>query len=145
MVLLCVWVSGCGGAAADAPKLYPVTGTVMYKGQPVPGAKVMFVGDGTKPPAVGTTDTAGHYSLSSMAGTGAVAGKHIVVVLKETEAAAPEKVNMSMEEAAEAAKKPADQGGTTSLIPKKYSNAQTSGLEFEVTTGSNEFPIDLQD
>jgi len=136
--------SGCGGAS-DAPKLYRVTGVVSYKGQNVPGAKVMFLGDGTKPPAVGITNDEGKYSLSSLAGTGAVAGRHVVAVVKESEADPAEKINMSMEEAAAAAQKPDKPSKPMSLIPAKYSSPQTSGLEFEVTSGTNEFPIELKD
>lgn len=142
--LMCGWFSGCSGAAKGAPKLHRVSGTVTYKGQPVPGAKVMFLGDGNKPPAVGTTDDSGHYTLASLAGTGAVAGKHQVVVLKETEPDPTEKVNMSMDEAAVAAKHPPKAKPTTSLIPAKYASAQTSGLEFEVKEGRNDIPIELQ-
>jgi len=136
--------SGCGGVS-DAPKLYRVTGVVTYKGQNVPGAKVMFMGDGTKPPAVDITNDDGKYSLSSLAGPGAVAGRHIVAVVKESEAEPFEKINMSMEEAAVASQKPEKPAKPTSLIPAKYSSPQSSGLEFEVTSGTNEFAIELID
>jgi hypothetical protein len=137
--------SGCGGDGPAPPKLYGVTGAVSYKGQPVPGAKVMFLGDGKSPPAVGVTDDAGKFSLSSLAGTGAVAGKHTVVIVKNTDAE-PANVMMSMEEAALAAQNPPEPPKETSLIPAKYTNAATSGLEFEVqTSGDNEFKIDLTD
>ena len=142
--VFCCLTMGCGGAS-DAPRLYKVTGTVTYKGEAVPGAKVMFMGDGTKPPAVGVTSDAGKYSLSSLAGTGAVAGRHVVIVVKESEAEAPANINMSMEEAAAAAQEPEKDPAATSLIPAKYSSAQTSGLEFEVQTSSNEFLIELVD
>ena len=144
MLLAMPLALGCGGAA-DAPTLYRVTGVVTYKGQNVPGAKVMFMGDGTKPPAVGVTNEEGKYSLSSLAGTGAVAGRHVVAVIKESEADPAEKVNMSMEEAAAAAQKPEKSSKPTSLIPGKYADPQTSGLEFEVTSGTNDFPIELKD
>ncbi|MBC7967926.1 MAG: carboxypeptidase regulatory-like domain-containing protein [Fuerstia sp.] len=143
-IIVCCFAMGCGGAS-DAPTLYRVTGTVTYNGEAVPGAKVMFLGDGTKPPAVGVTDSTGKYSLSSLAGTGAVAGKHIVAVVKMSEVDASAKVNMSMEEAAAASQEPEKNTTATSLIPSKYSDAQTSGLEFEVKSGSNDFPIDLKD
>ncbi|MFO1002875.1 MAG: carboxypeptidase-like regulatory domain-containing protein [Planctomycetaceae bacterium] len=144
MLAAVVFSSGCGGAS-DAPTLYRVSGIVTYKGQNVPGAKVMFMGDGTKPPAVGITNEDGKYSLSSLAGTGAVAGRHVVAVIKESEPDPTEKVNMSMEEAAAAAQKPEKSSKPTSLIPAKYADPQTSGLEFEVTSGTNDFPIDLKD
>jgi len=143
-LLFCCLAVGCGGAS-DAPTLHKVTGTVTYNGEAVPGAKVMFLGDGTKPPAVGVTDTAGKYTLSSLAGTGAVAGKHAVAVVKMSEVEDPAKVNMTMEEAAAAVQEPEKNTTATSLIPTKYSDAQTSGLEFEVKSGANEFSIELKD
>ncbi len=144
MMTAVLFASGCGGAS-DAPTLYRVTGIVTYKGQNVPGAKVMFMGDGSKPPAVGITNEDGKYSLSSLAGTGAVAGRHAIAVIKESEPDPSEKVNMSMEEAAAAAQKPEKSSRPTSLIPAKYADPQTSGLEFEVTSGTNDFPIELTD
>jgi hypothetical protein len=141
---ICCCATGCSGRAKGAPTLYRVGGTVTYKGQAVPGAKVMFMGDGNSPPAVGVTDADGRYQLSSLSGTGAVAGKHAVVVLKETEPDPAAKVNMTMEEAAEAAKKPVKPQTATSIIPSKYASPQTSGLEFEVKAGSNDIPIELK-
>ena len=143
LMIISAAVAGCGGAVKGAPKLYRVSGTVTYKGQPVAGAKVMFMGDGTKAPAVGVTDDAGRYSLSSLAGSGAVEGKHVVAIMKESEPDPAAKVNMSMEEAAEAAKKPAKTGAGTSLIPAKYQKPETSGLEFVVKPESNTIPIEL--
>lgn len=139
-------IVGCGGGAQDAPKLYRVTGTVKYKGTAVPGAKVMFLGDGKSPPAVGVTNDSGQFSLSSLAGSGAVAGRHQVAIVKNTAAEEAAPVNMSMEAAAEEAKKPKAKPTTTSLVPAKYSNGGTSGLEFEVkASGTNDFAIDLVD
>lgn len=139
-------LAGCGGKAKDAPKLYRVTGAVTYKGQPVPGAKVMFLGDGKSPPAVGVTDDSGKFSLTSLAGTGAVAGKHPVMILKNTDAAPEAPADTSMEGAAKAAQAKTVASKEASLIPAKYTNSATSGLEFEVkSSGSNDFPIELKD
>jgi hypothetical protein len=150
--LLILWtmvpllISGCGGATKDSPKLYRVTGTVKYKGTAVPGAKVMFLGDGKSPPAVGVTDDSGRFSLSSLSGTGAVAGKHQVAIIKN---AAPEEAapaNLSMEAAAAEARKPAKKAATASLVPAKYASGGSSGLEYEVkASGANDFAIDLVD
>lgn len=139
--------TGCSGSGGGTPppKLYPVTGTVKYKGQAVPGAKVMFLGDGTSPPAVGVTDEAGNFTLSSLAGTGAVGGRHVVAIVKNTGNDAP-KIMMTMEEAAAAAQNPPTPPAESSLIPVKYTDGATSGLEFEVkTSGENHFIIDLTD
>jgi hypothetical protein len=142
-----ILASGCGagGGATPPPKLYQVTGTVKYKGQAVPGAKVMFLGDGTSPPAVGVTDDSGNFTLSSLAGTGAVAGRHVVAIVKNTASEAP-KIMMTMEEAAAAAQNPPKPPTESSLIPSKYTDASTSGLEYEVkTSDDNHFDIELTD
>ena len=141
----CLPLAGCGGDGPAPPELYGVTGTVTYKSQPVPGAKVMFMGDGKSPPAVGVTNASGEFELSSMAGTGAAAGKHAVVVVKNTEAKEPEAA-LTMEEAARAAQNPPEPPAVGSLIPAKYADAATSGLEYEVEpSGSNHFNIELTD
>lgn len=148
VVVACLAVGafgGCSGGAKDKPKLYRVTGAVTYKGQPVPGAKVMFLGDGKSPPAVGVTDDSGKFILSSLAGTGAVAGKHPVMIVKNTDAAPEAPADTSMEAAAKAAQTKNVAPKEASLIPAKYANAATSGLEFEVKTSGNDFPIDLKD
>lgn len=141
----CLLIAGCQGSAEDAPTLYGVTGSVKYKGQPVPGAKVMFLGDGSAPPAVGVTNSSGEFTLSSLAGTGAAAGKHAVVVVKNSEGSSATAA-LTMEEAAAAAQNPPSEGTETSLIPAKYASASTSDLSFEVSsTGSNHYDIELTD
>ncbi len=74
----------CGG---DGPKLYPVTGKVLFNGQPVEGASVVFVPDGggdLRPS--GTTDEDGSFSLSTYPhGEGAPAGNYVVLVTKYPE------------------------------------------------------------
>lgn len=139
-------IAGCGGGGPDdAPELYGVTGTIKYNGQPVPGAKVMFLGDGSAPPAVGVTNSSGEFVLSSLAGTGAAAGKHAVVVVKNSESATSQPA-LTMEEAAEAAQNPPSESTETSLIPSKYGSAATSDLSFEVSsTGANHYDIVLTD
>jgi hypothetical protein len=145
--LIGLLASGCGasGGGTPPPKLYPVTGSVKYKGQAVPGAKVMFLGDGKSPPAVGVTDDSGNFSLSSLAGAGAVGGTHIVAIVKNTGNEAP-KVMMTMEEAAAAAQNPPKPAAESSLIPAKYTDGATSGLQYEVkASGDNHFDIELTD
>jgi len=140
-------IAGCsGGSSKGKPQLYRASGKLTYNGQPVPGAKVMFLGDGKAVPAVGVTDSEGNFTLSSLAGSGAAAGKHLVAISKNTDAEKPANVNVSMEEAAKAAQNPPKESTEASLVPKKYTNAATSGLEFEVTpNGKNYFEIDLKD
>ena len=56
-LLILLLMVGCG---PSRPRLYPVTGTVTYKDQPVAGAQVTFVSAEGRP-AQGTTDAAGKF------------------------------------------------------------------------------------
>jgi hypothetical protein len=144
IVVGCLSLSGCGGTKG-APSLYRATGTVTYKDQAVPNAKVMFLGDGKSAPAVGVTDSNGRFVLRSLTGTGAPAGRHVVAIVMDIQDEKPASA-MTMEEAAKAAQNPTKESKPASVIPSKYANAATSGLEFQVnTSGTNDFKIELND
>ena len=73
---------GCGGVA-DRPQVYPVSGTVMYKGEPLEGANVSFHNDEAPRAAAGVTDAEGKFQLSMFgANDGSLAGQHVVTVTK---------------------------------------------------------------
>jgi hypothetical protein len=57
--LVLMALSGCGGG----PNLVPVTGTLKYKGQPVPNAVVHFTPAGGGRPSSGPTDQSGRFKL----------------------------------------------------------------------------------
>ena len=78
-LLLLVLAAGCS-KAPDGPKPVPVTGTITRNGQPLPEVDVMFVPESGQP-SVGKTDSGGHFQLEYTADrTGAVPGKHRVVI-----------------------------------------------------------------
>jgi hypothetical protein len=75
-----VLLAGCG---PDGPRLYPVTGRVVYRdGRPVPGGVVEFDPGGRLPVARGTLDADGRFVLTTDGRAGAVAGEHRVVVVQ---------------------------------------------------------------
>ena len=84
--LLLAPLLGCSGAHGTAS----VSGTVLYKGQPVEGATVIFHPKGETPtakPAQGKTDSGGHFSLAIYFGpgdqpSGALPGDYSVTVTK---------------------------------------------------------------
>jgi hypothetical protein len=146
--------AGCSNGPPP-PKTYPVSGTVLYKGLPVAGASVAFLGDQNTRPALGRTDVNGKFDLTTIeSGDGAAAGTYKVTVSK---AVAPKSTpaassgTASMEEHANRAKErgsepPKDESGSTSLLPEKYAQGATTDLSFEVkATGTNNFPIELKD
>ncbi len=120
-VALCL---GCSGPSL--PAVAPVTGTVTWQGQPVADAEVLFMPKGSRP-ANGTTDSQGHYKLSTFGqGDGAVIGQHAVTVTKRV------------------AISDAPYSPERSEIPEQYSGLTTSDLKADVTAaGPNEFNFDL--
>ncbi|MBI3462238.1 MAG: carboxypeptidase regulatory-like domain-containing protein [Planctomycetes bacterium] len=136
VILLLLLVGGCGG---DSDGLAPVDGTIIYRGKPLPNARVVFMPETPGAlPASGTTDDAGRYELmTSVPGDGARVGKHRVTVT----ARGPDKLL------------PANQlttglpGSNTApgdpLIPPRYFMPNTSGLTAEVTAGGATVDFEL--
>jgi hypothetical protein len=149
MFAACVLL-GCGGS--DKPATYPVRGTVVYRGQPVPGASVTFMGDGAARAATGKTDASGTFQLTTYAANdGAVPGNHLVTVKKYDSdpppfptAAADGSVDPATEDKYNAAM--ARWMATAKLaVPKKYTDPKTSDLQQEVAEGDNSLEIQLVD
>src|SRR5256885_5200130 len=114
--------TGCG------PSLQPVRGKVsLPDGKPAAGSQVVFESEqeGKKVSARGDVREDGSYELSTFKpGDGVPPGKYKVQVNP------PPMINA--------------EGPYTSPFHAKYSNFQTSGLEFEVQRGQrNEFPIQV--
>ena len=125
-------IAGCTTSEAEYPPTVAAEGRVIYKGEPVEGAAVMFQRvDGTRG-AVALTDEDGYFTLTTyVPGDGAHEGDYRVEIAKyaEPDMNAPE--------------------GTTpplhSLLPIKYTKAETSSLTAQVTAGENSFTFDLAD
>ncbi|MEX1224712.1 MAG: hypothetical protein WEA31_09215, partial [Pirellulales bacterium] len=105
--------AGCGCGGSDQPRAYHATGEVVYQGQPVEGAQVMFMPAAARQ-ATATTDADGNFVLSTYkTGDGAVAGEHEVTVAKMVKADPNDTSSYPEMRAA---------------IPVKYNNPRTSGL-----------------
>lgn len=79
---LCLLTIGCGRNSKREP-VYPVSGTILYEGQPVAAADVTFFCAEKKRSAFGRTNAQGQYKLSTFApNDGAVAGSHVIVITK---------------------------------------------------------------
>lgn len=157
--LLCLGLAA-GCSSSSGPTLVSADGTVNYQGQPLAGAIVMFVPE-KGPIAMGVTDPAGKFILSTGGRRGAMIGPASVTV---TATAAPTSNSLDavskqpknqaeseayMKKAAEMQQSMAE-GRTqevlpTSLIPEKYGKTDTSGLKQTVDANSskNHFTIDL--
>jgi len=153
LVLATVGLAGCGGGDGH-PDRVDAGGTVTYNGAPVAGAQVVFRVKGGHA-ATGVTGDDGRFELSTFGQQdGAIPGVHIVTVIKmakvETGDASSDPSNANtMEEAVAASEtddSPDDGPTGKSLIPVRYGNPETAGLEFTVSeTDTNDFEIELTD
>jgi hypothetical protein len=142
--LLILWPAsmGCGDAGVDGrPQLYPASGVVTYKGQPVAGATVTFFPTmDALPSASAKTDSSGKYVLQTFeADDGVVPGTHKVSIMK-WHIEAYEGSGDENEVSSKAAPPP------KALLPQKYSIPTKSGLQATVEDGKpNQFDFELVD
>lgn len=146
---------GCNPGGADRPDLVPVTGTVMYNGQPLAGATVSFWTDTAPRPATGITSAEGKFSLSMFdPNDGAMAGENVITVSKAAPVAAPSSEDMSamlndptkrtmMMEKQNDPNKPKED--IKPEVPVKYGDRKTTPLKETVKADGNDFLLQLAD
>jgi hypothetical protein len=129
VVCLLAPLAGCGDGLAD------VSGTVTLDGQPLRGGSGVRVTvffqpvSGSSSGAVGIVDGNGRYQLSTGAKEGVVPGEYVVTC--SATKIIPSKV-------------PGGAASGRRLTDPKYANAKTSGLQFTIESGDNEFNIPLE-
>ena len=122
-------LTGCG--RSDGPRLGQVSGTVTLNGKPVSNGVVTFMseeGFGASAPL----NAEGNYTLRSQYGVGIPLGNYKVIVAPPSAQA---------QDLAAPSGQPTAQ--TASEIPKKYHEFATSGFEFKIERGKQEFDLDL--
>lgn len=151
LMLAMVGLVGCGGGAGAPPAaVYPVTGKITFKGEPVSGADITFVNNDAGRSAFGRTDGNGEFQLTTFsANDGAVEGKAVVTVSKlvvqppTTPEADIESEDYQPPELGQAATPAAP---PTSGIPEKYADPMTSGLVAVVSKdGPNTHNFELEE
>jgi hypothetical protein len=152
MPVLFLVLAGCGGGDAigdaDRKPTQTVTGTVKFAGSAVADAAVTFSPVGKTPVAMGRTDAAGKYSLTTyQTGDGAVAGEYVVLVTKSSAPAASSGGALSHDSLL-ASGAPTHGGGRAApkletLLPEKYASVESSDLKKTVEEGK-ENVIDLE-
>jgi hypothetical protein len=148
-----IWaVAGCGDDGL--PKRYPVYGTVTYQGKPLESGTITFTpGDLHNGRSAGGTIKEGNYSLASLtADDGAMAGNYKVSVIAQREITdgldARQKLMYEKARSTGGVSIPAQvkkKIKVEDLVPKKYCDPQTSGLQAEVREKSNEVNFELRD
>lgn len=117
---------GCGSSSSVGT--VPVTGKIVFNGEPVAEANVFFI-PAQGPRATGTTDASGQFSLTTASPKdGAVEGEHLILVEKSVPT------------------KPDDPySPRKAVIPAWYSSPTESNLRKKVAKGqSNDFTLELR-
>lgn len=143
---------GCSGTPDDRPETVPVSGTVLYKGEPVEGATVSFFVEGAPRAATGVTNEEGIFKLSMFgANDGAIPGDNLITV-KKLEATTAADANTEATDDPTAmtnmyAQQMANQdSGPKSLLPEQYGDRYKTPLKETVSKdGPNEFVLQLTD
>jgi hypothetical protein len=126
----------CGGAVVLGSGCHrsfqesQVSGTVSLDGKQIGPGIVVFAPAGKGTPAMGPVDNGGSYSMSTSHEVGLSAGKY--------------KVGVSIREVPTNVKRGDRPPPGKSLIPEKYEDSATSGLQFDVAPGSNTINIELK-
>lgn len=134
LVACAALTSGCGPRRAA---VHPASGEVRLRGKPFPKADVTFVPTGGRP-ALGQTDAQGRFTLRTWAADdGAVAGEHVVCIVKHDESPLPPpKRGAPVDPYAEAMR--------PNVAPSVYASPVTSPLRATVVPGQdNRFEFDL--
>lgn len=140
-VLALTCLSGCG---SSDPQLYPVTGTLTYKGKPVSKASInMMPEQGAA--ATATTDENGIFTAQTNGKSGVVGGQAKVMVSLVTMIGAPE-TNDGSPEAAAKFSQMVNSGKIrfVSSVPAKYGQPTTTPLEITVSEEASQKPYDLE-
>ena len=133
------------GCSDDLKARYPVSGTVTYKGQPVPKGTITFsplddAGEGAFGDIVG-----GSYRLTThTTGDGAVPGRYRVSIAS-AEAITPKAAYDTDPNATPEAAVAKAQRAAKHRIPTKYASPDSSDLTAEVEAESNTFHFELVD
>ncbi len=137
LLALIAFIPACGQKHI---KTEGVTGTVTLDGQPLAFASIRFVPvDGTGLDSYGQSDANGVYKIQTQQGkanAGTTPGKYQVAVTcfqevgtgKFTKDEDGNQIEITKDE---------------SIVPAKYNDPKTSGIEVEVVKGSNKIDIEL--
>ncbi|MEN6408071.1 MAG: hypothetical protein ABFC77_16575 [Thermoguttaceae bacterium] len=124
-VVLCTATTGC--RRSDRSPIAPATGKVLFNGKPLQFGLVMFVPDHGRP-AEGEIQSDGTFQLTTyQKNDGAVIGHHRVAITCEKSSKSGE----------------VEESPGPSLIPPKYSEYKTSGLEATVKDKNEPFVFEL--
>jgi len=138
-LLVVASITGCtGDGVKPFPNMVPVSGTVTLKGKPLPQGTILLAPiDPLKGQSASGQIDDGKFTLSTtVSAPGVMIGKYQVRITS-INGAPPVAAMPSKRSKNDVSANPA------SLIPAKYGDIKTSGLEVEVTKGMKPIQLDL--
>ncbi len=137
-----VSLCGCSGSQETGQTpVFPAKGKIIFQGKPLDDATVNFVSTSGKPVARGSTDENGEYTVSTYKeGDGAAEGEVVVLVTK-MESSAPKTAST---EYGASAPYPGSKSSSKYIVPKIYTNRDTSPLKVTVTTDEAKNVFDFE-
>ena len=146
LAILALPLASCG---RQGPLLYPVVGSVVYKGQPASGATVIFRREGGEsssptneiPLSVGQVDEQGKFSLiSGDWGEGAPTGIYKVLIQWNTRADLPDAPRSDAKTKSRSRVVVEKPDGIPDRLEGRYMKPDGIGLRAEVKPGQNDLP-----
>lgn len=151
LMLTCLALTGCSGGAEGSSRLpvYKVTGKVTLRGGPLIGATVAFAPKEKQPVAIGKTDDAGMYELTTYdPGDGAAKGDYAVTVMKIVSASAtadPASAHgVDVKPSSAHGGKGAKVASDGNLVPADYADSSKTPVSFKVEEKDNVCNIDIK-
>ena len=152
LAILCLAGLGCSDSGAGGQRVptHPVTGKVTMNGGPLAGAMIAFAPTEGQPTAIGRSNDAGEYSLTTYdANDGAAKGAFNVTVMKVVAAAGATPADaghgtnyQGVAHGGKAAKGATSDAGN--LVPPQYSNSEKTPLKFTVEEKANTYDIEIK-
>ena len=133
------FVAGCGSGVRPIDGSVPVSGTVTFNGQPLEQGMVRFAPEsgGKAQPATGQIKNGKFTMLTTASSPGAVVGKYKVSIISNKPFTPPPLKPGTPPD-------PKAKFEPESLIPKKYNDIKTSGLEADVKAAVTSLTFALQ-
>ncbi len=130
--LILVMATGCSAPSGD------LSGSVSFKGQPLPSGRISFLCDGGEKPVLTSDIKDGKYAIQKAPGGSA---KVIVQTFKQTTVRVP---NQPGNLAPIGDEQPKPSGGKYVAIPERYSKDATSGLSVTIKGGAQTENFELK-
>jgi len=147
LLCLCFQTVGCGKAKVSREPVFKISGKILYKGQPVEDADVVFTCAEKNRSAFGRTNGLGEFKLTTfVSNDGAVPGKHVVLVTKIQIGETVEVADISNESYQPPKLHESTDPKPKNAIPSRYADAKKSDLFAVVSEGENpEMVLELKD